>query len=191
MKKEDDVKDTPDYSGEFDPNLKLNDFSKEALVRLLVATGKLYTGVDPIWVAAMRERFGDRVAFDWDKEVWSAGTQHEVYRITKALNITGNDVAAVFKYFQFSPGFGVLFDIDWDLKNRNHGIMTVTRCLGVVWWERTKDHALQKFTCEEIEIPMFQRIAEYFNPKMKATALKLPPRKDENGIACRWEVKIE
>lgn len=185
------MKDLPDYSGEFDPNLKLKDFSKDALIKLLVAAGKLYTGVDPIWVAAMRRRLGDRVAFDYDKEIWETGTQSEVRRITKALNIEGNDVETVFKYFQFSPGFGVLFDIDWDLKDRNYGIMTVTRCSGVVWWERTKDHALQKFTCEEIEIPMFQRIAEYFNPKMKATALKLPPRNSDDDIACRWEFKVE
>jgi len=184
------MKDLADYGGEFDPQLKLQDFSKDALIRLLVTASKLYTGVDPLWVAAMRKKFGDRVAFDYDKEIWQAGTLNEVRRVTKAMNIKGNDVAALFKYFQFSPGFGVLFDIDWDLKDNSYGIMTVTRCSGVLWWERTKDHALQKFTCEEIEVPMFQRIAEYFNPNMKATALKLPPRKGEDDIACRWEFKI-
>ncbi len=185
------MKDLPDYSGEFDPDLKLQDFSKDALIKLLVATGKLYVGVDPIWVATMRQIYGDRVAFNYDKQVWQAGTESDIHRITKALNITGNDVAAVFKYFQFNPGFGVLFDVDWDLKDKNHGIMTVTRCLGVLWWEKTGDQALQKFTCEEIEIPMFQRIAEHFNPKMKATALKLPPRDNMNDVACRWEFKVE
>jgi hypothetical protein len=184
------VKDLPDYSGIFDPELKLQDFSKDALIRLLAAASKLYVGVGPMWVAAMRERFGDRTAFDYDKEIWQAGTLSEVRRVAKALNIAGNDVEAVFKYFQFSPGFGVLFDIDWDLKSRDHGIMTVTRCSGVVWWERTGDKALQKYTCEEVEVPMFQRIAEYFNPNMKATALKLPPRKGEDDIACQWEFKI-
>jgi hypothetical protein len=191
MKEEAEMKDLLDYSGEFNPQLKLQDFSKDALIRLLVAASKLYTGIDPLWVAAMRKKFGDRVAFDYDKEIWQTGTLNEVRRVAKALNITGNDVAALFKYFQFSPGFGVLFDIDWDLKDRNHGIMTVTRCNGVIWWERTEDHALQKFTCEEIEIPMFQRVAAYFNPRMKATALKLPPRKSEDDIACRWEFKVE
>jgi hypothetical protein len=191
MKKGAEMKDLPDYSGEFNPNLKLQDFSKEALIKLLVAAGKLYTGVDPLWVAAMRQRFGDRVAFDYDKEIWQAGTLNEVHRTAKALNIKGNDVASVFKFLQFSPGFGVLFDIDWDLKDSHYGIMTVTRCNGVVWWERNKDHELQKFTCEEIEVPMFQRIAEYFNPDMKATALKLPPRKGADDIACQWEFKIE
>jgi hypothetical protein len=191
MKKEAEMKDLPDYSGDFDPQLKLQYFSKEALIRLLVAASKLYTGIDPLWVAATRKRFGDRAAFDYDREIWQTGTLNEVRRVAKALNITGNDVAALFKYFQFSPGFGVLFDIDWDLKDMNHGIMTVTRCNGVIWWERTGDHALQKFTCEEIEIPMFQRVASYFNPRMKATALKLPPRKSEQDIACRWEFKVE
>ena len=183
--------DLVDYSGEFDPNLKLEDFSKEALIQLLKAAGKLYVGVDPLWVSIMRQRHGDRVAFDLDKEIWQTGTTIDVHRTAKALNITGNDVEAVFKYFQFSPGFGVLFDLEWDLKDSNHGIMTVTRCSGVTYWERNQDHTLQKFTCEEIEIPMFQRIAEYFNPKMKATALKLPPRNDANDIACKWEFKIE
>lgn len=185
------MKELADYSGDFDPQLKLQDFSKDALIKLLITAGRLYTGVDPLWVAAMRKRFGDRVAFDYDKEIWQAGTLNEVRRVTRALDITGSDVAAVFKYFQFSPGFGVLFDIDWDLRDRNYGIMTVTHCSGVLWWERNGDNALQKFTCEEIEKPMFQRIAEYFNPKMKATALKLPPRERENDIACRWEFKIE
>ncbi len=183
--------DLADYSGDFNPNLKLEDFSKEALIKLLVAAGKLYVGVDPLWVSTMRERYGDRVAFDLDKEIWQAGTTIDVHRTAKALNIIGNDVEAVFKYFQISPGFGILFDLDWDLKDSNHGIMTVTRCSGVTYWEKNQDHALQKFTCEEIEIPMFQRIAEYFNPKMKATALKLPPRNGENDIACQWEFKIE
>jgi hypothetical protein len=185
------LKDLRDYSGDFDPQLNLRDFSKDALISLLVAASKLYTGVDPIWVAAMRKRYGDRVAFDYDKEVWQTGTLNEVHRIAKALNIEGDDVEAVFKYFQFSPGFGVLFDIDWDLKNSNHGIMTVTRCMGVTWWEKTGDRALQQFTCEEVEVPMFQRIAEYFNPNMKVTALKLPPRKGENDIACQWEFRVE
>ena len=37
------MKELPDYSGDFDPNLKLQDFSKEALIKLLLAAGKLYT----------------------------------------------------------------------------------------------------------------------------------------------------
>ena len=183
--------DLADYSGEFDPNLTLQDFSKEALIKLLIAAGRLYTGMDPLWVSAMRQKYGDRVAFDLDKEIWQTGTLADIHRTNKALNITGNDVAAVFKFLQFSPGFGVLFDIEWDLKNKNHGIMTVTRCSGVTWWERNGDDTLQKFTCEEIEIPMFQRIAEYFNPNMKATALKLPPRNGSDDIACHWEFRIE
>ena len=184
------MRDVPDYSGPFDPQLTLQDFSKDALIRLLAAASKLYVGVGPMWVATMRKRFDDRTAFDFDKEVWQSGTLSEVRRVARALNITGNDVEAVFRYFQFSPGFGVLFGIDWDLRSRDHGIMTVNRCSGVLWWERTGDQALQKYTCEEVEVPMFQRIAEYFNPRMKATALKLPPRKGENDIACRWEFTI-
>jgi hypothetical protein len=35
------------------------------------------------------------------------------------------------------------------------------------------------------------RYSEAINPKMKVTALKLPPRKSKDEIACRWEIGLE
>ena len=185
------MKELEEYSGKFDPYVKLHDFSKDALVKLLTAAGKLYMGLDGLWVAAMRKKFGDRTAFDYDKEIWQTGTLIELRRVTEALNIKGNDVAAVFKFLQVDPGFGVWFELEFDLKNENHGIMTVTRCNPLLMFERNKDNDLQKVVCEEIEVPMFQVVAEYFNPDMKATALKLPPRSSDSDIPCQWEFKVE
>ena len=180
-----------DYSGRFDPQVKLQDFSKDALVGLLTAAGKLYMGLDGLWVASMRQKFGDRTAFDYDKEIWRTGTLLELRRVTEALNIKGDNVAAVFKFLQVDPGFGVWFELEFDLRNENYGIMTVTRCNPLLMFERNKDRDLQKMVCEEIEVPMFQVVAEYFNPDMKATALKLPPRKGQDDIACQWEFKVK
>ncbi len=38
-----------DYSGQFNPNLKLEDFSKEVLVKLIKMYGRLYMAVDGFW----------------------------------------------------------------------------------------------------------------------------------------------
>jgi hypothetical protein len=61
-----------DYSGEFNADLTLPDFSKEAILRLLVASGKLYLGIDGIWTGLMRKKHGDKVGYSAD----CGGTEH-------------------------------------------------------------------------------------------------------------------
>ena len=43
------MSDRHDYSGEFDPDLRLEDFSKEALVRLLRAYRTIFVGLMGMW----------------------------------------------------------------------------------------------------------------------------------------------
>ena len=190
-----------DYSGEFNPDLTLPDLSKEALIRLLVGASKLYLGIDGVWTAMMRKKYGDKVAFDYDKEVWfSQALALDIRRTVEALNIKGNDIPTLFKYFQFGPGFSVIYvgpppkfepRVKFELKNKNHGIMTVTRCNSLEYFERHGDTELQKLACDEIDLPAFQWLARHFNPDIKCRALKLPPRKSKDEIACQWEFKIK
>jgi len=189
-----------DYSGEFDPNLTLRDFSKEALIKLLVSASKAYLGIDGVWTGLMRQKFGDRVAFDYDKEVWfSQGLALDMRRTMEPLSITGDDIAALFKYLQFSPGFAVIYVgpppgfepyVKFELKNKNLGIMTVTRCHSLAYFERHQDWELQKLACEEIDWPAWKWLASQFNPKIEVTPLKLPPRKSKDEIACQWEFRL-
>ncbi len=190
-----------DYSGEFDPNLTLRDFSKEALIKLLVSASKAYLGIDGVWTTLMRQKYGDRMAFDYDKEVWfTQGLALDILRTVGPLNIEGNDIATVFKYLQFSPGFAVIYVgpppefepyVKFELKNENHGIMTVTRCHSLEYFERHHDSDLQKLACEEIDVPAWQWLANQFNPDIKVSPLKLPPRKSKDEIACQFEFKLE
>jgi len=180
-----------DYSGEYKPDLKLTDFTQEALAKLLDAAGKLYLGADGMWTTVIRKRYGEEVALSCSKEVWETNWKHEVVRPCEAMNIKGNDVATAFKHLQIDPGFAVMFDCEFDLKNKNHGIYTVTRCNTLDYCERHNNTWLQKLACEELDEPLFKRHAAYFNPDIKVTALKLPPRKSKSDIACRWEYKLE
>lgn len=190
-----------DYSGDFNADLTLPDFSKEALMRLLVASGKLYLGIDGIWTGLMRKKYGDRAAFDLDKEVWfSKGLELDIKQTCEAMNIVGGDIPTLFKYLQFGPAFSVIYvgpppkfepRVQFELKDRNHGIMTVTRCNSLEYFERHKDTALQKLACEEIDLPAFKWIAKWFNPKIECEPIKLPPRRSPDDVACRWEFRME
>ncbi|MFC1944101.1 DUF6125 family protein [Chloroflexota bacterium] len=180
-----------DYSGDYKPDLNLTDFSKEALIRLVIAAAKLYLGADGMWTTVISKRYGNDVALDCSREVWATNYMHEIRRPCEAMNIEGDDVATAFKHLQIDPAFAVMFDCDFDLKSKNHGVFTVKRCNTLDYCERHNDTWLQKLACEELDTPLFQKTAEYFNPKMKANPLKLPPRKDKDDIACQWEYVIE
>jgi hypothetical protein len=189
--KGEEMKDLQDYSGEFIPDIRLQDFSKDALIRLLQEASRNYLGHDLVWAETIGKRYGE-ASFSCHKEVWELGTPNEVLRGTRAMNISGNDVAAFLKYLQIDPGFGVLFGIKCELPSPDLGVLTVTHCPGLEWAEQygpTED--FKKMACEEMEVPLFLKAAKLFNPNMKVNALKLPPRNSADDIACQWEIRLE
>ncbi|NQT47707.1 MAG: hypothetical protein HQ578_01885, partial [Chloroflexi bacterium] len=94
------MEEMQDYSGPLRPDLKMEEFSKEALVRLWQAAGKLYVGLDGIWYSLIRERYGEDVARELDAELWRREAPLEVRRNREAMNIWGDDVESVLKFLQ-------------------------------------------------------------------------------------------
>jgi len=165
------------------------DFSKEALLRLWIATSKLYTGVDGIWMSMMRERFGDELACELDREVWTKrGTPLEFHRIREAMNIRGTDVAALFKFFQIHPQLtGLEYEVEFDLKSQTHGIYTIKRCRSLEYFERHREGKILKYVCQVIDKEAMETTARLFDPNMEVTPLKLPPRESRDEVACVWK----
>ncbi len=183
--------DLSDYSGKLVPVVNMKDFSKDALVRSWHAAAKLYVGLDGLWYTLLRERFGEDVARELDTELWKRAANLEVRRIREAMNIWEDDVESVLKFLQVDPGGGGVLDIECEMKDKNHGIFTVTRCRGLEYFERHGEIELQKNACEVLDAEGFEQAAQFFNPKIKVTALKLPPRKSKDEIACQWEFALE
>jgi len=181
-----------DYSGEFRPDLKLDDFAKDALLKLLVAYARCYAGMDGLWFTLARERFGEKVARELDEEIWTHRAMGpEARRICEALNIRGNDVATLFKFFQTQPGFaGLGFELEYDLKDANHGICTCHRCLSIEYFARHGEMERARWVCERIDQLGFEAVARYFNPRMTVTPLKLHPRSKDDVPHCIWEYRI-
>jgi len=184
------MRELKDYSGEFRSDISMHDFSKDTLVQAWIAAAKLYIGIDGIWNTVVRERYGDQVALDLDAEVWRRNTPLEVRRVREAMSISGDDVAALLKTYQCDPGVTGVAEIECELRNRNHGVLTFRRCLSLEYFERHGDEALQKFACE-LDVREIPNYAHLFNPNIKVKCLKLPPRKSRDEIACQWEFKIE
>ncbi|MBM4463285.1 MAG: hypothetical protein FJ012_08100 [Chloroflexi bacterium] len=186
------MEELQDYSGRLRPDLDMRDFSKDALVRLWQASGKLYVGLDGLWFNLIREQFGEQKARELSRENWKRETPLEVRRHREAMNIWGEDVESYLKYLQVDIGAGGIWpDFRCEMTGENRGILTIKRCLSLEYFERHGDITLQKHACEVLDAEGFQWAAHLFHPRMKAVPLKLPPRKHTGEIACQWEFRIE
>jgi len=182
-----------DYSGEFRPDAKLQDFSKDTILRLWRANSLIYMLLGGLWFDTVKDKLGEEVALECEKEVWlkRGGCQNDFVPPMQALKIEGNDVATLLKAFQFAPGEAGWLDIECELKNNNHGVLTTRRCPALEIFEHSGDTVRQKHACVDICVPGMQLTGEHINPKIKCHALKLPPRDSENDVACVWEFKID
>jgi hypothetical protein len=186
------MKEIKDYGGEFQPNLKLEDFSKEGLIQLVRAAAKLYGGLNQYWYKAVKDKLGEEAANQIQEYVWvkKGASEAEINTVCNAMNITGSDVSSYFKFFQCTPVNATMIDMVFELKDHDHGILTVTRCAPLQVWERNHEPGIQKHMCEVVERMGFQIGATMFNPRMKTTPIKLPPRQSKKDIACQWLFEV-
>ena len=174
-----------DYSGEFLPELKLSDFSPDALARLLKLYAKLYIALDGIWYLTLKERLGSDEALACDIKAWERNCKYEMARIKRHLKIRGNDVAALMKALQFCP-WCLMMEYHIDIKDSNSALMTVTYCPTLDALEQ-EGKGRENEICRIVEPTVLKAYASFFDPNIKVNGLKLPPRKNKDDICCQWE----
>jgi len=183
--------DMNDYSGKFKPDMKYSDFSKEALVKLVDEFARAYVAMDGDWFQLVARKVDQATAFDLEIEMYTKMLYPYICkRLNNALNITGNDVEALFKTMQVMPDGGQdMMDMDWDLINGNHGILTVKVCRPLLFIEK-EGKGREAIVCARLEQACFDSLSQLTNPAIKVKAIKLPPRKSKDEIACKWEFKL-
>ena len=183
------MKKLNDYSGEFLPELKLNDFSPDTLADLLKLYSKLYIGLDGFWYLTVQERISNEEALACDKQTWESACKYEMARITKQLNIQGNDVAAYMKALQISPWFRNM-EYQMEINNKNEAMITVSYCPTLYGLEK-EGGGREDEICNLVCAKTYEHYAAFFSPAIKIKCLKSPPRKSKDEICCQWEVNLE
>lgn len=179
-----------DYSGPFKPDLTFADFSKETLLKLMNVWQYAWLHMSGAWFEAVRERVGLDTANDCVLQAWLTVADRVHPRYLSVLNFQPTTVREALKCFQVGPdnSTGGLFRCEYDFRSDNHVIMTVLQCRTLAAYERSAPEMIH-WTCHVLEQAVFQK--QLINPAIKVTPLILPPRQDPNGIACKWEFKIE
>ena len=178
------------YSGPFDPNIRFEDFSKEMLIKLFKEYQRAYLIVLGEWHRVMRERYGEVAAIECDNSQWMVAGPLVASFLCKALKIKPVNVESFFKHMQMDPGFPMrLFDIEWELVNPNLGYITVKKCTALMVNEIAgKGYEIPM--CHVEECPTMINTAFYHNPNLIFKPVKLPPRKSQDEIPCKWEARI-
>ena len=187
-----------DYSGKFVPDIRYDDFSKDALLKLVKLYSRIYLGYMGLWSTVLAEHMSAEEVFKYQTEVYlKTARLFEAPGIVKALNIKGNDVMALAKVMQMIPDGSSkdrgTYDGTYEVKSNNHAILTIKSCKTLDWWENQGDTKSIDICCsvggvEELTIVEY---ANFINPDIKITAIKVPPRKSKDEIACQWDIKLE
>ena len=183
------MRDLKDYSGQFVPDIKLSNFSQGALLRLASLYSRLYIALDGFWYIGVMERMGNEEALACDLRAWERGIGYEMRKMTEMLNIRGNDVAALMKYFQVAPWFQQM-KYEIELANAKAGTITFTYCptLEALEKEGKGRHAQ---ICSIVEPEQFRQCASFFNPEMRVKCLTPLPREKNEDVPCIWRFWLD
>jgi hypothetical protein len=183
-----------DYSGEFVPKIDLHDFSKDFLIRLMHAWSSAYLRIDEIWNQAVVKHTGDaQLALNCELDCWFNVAERTVPRIAKAANIEVKDIVDAMKVWQMCPDgtLAGVYEAEYDIKNRNHIILAVTRCRTLEFLEKNAPERIRT-VCHDIDIPMNEKYLTALVPdaEMKPLLLHDKPREKPNETPCIWELKL-
>lgn len=168
------------------PDLKLSDFSPDTLADLLTLYAKSYIALDGFWYLTIKERVGNEEALACDISNAKKVCQYEMAKITRQVNIQGNDVIALIKAIQLTPWLRHT-QYAVEVRDGNNARFTVTHCPTLDALER-EGEGRENEICNIVCPKTYKAYASFFNPNIEAECLKLPPRKSKDEICCQWEL---
>ena len=120
-----------DYSGAFNPALKFEDFSKEFLLKLMKVWQSAWLIMEGSWYDVVRERCGQEVADSCNLATWVRVAERVNPRYAKIANIELNTVVDSLKASQLplDNPVGGGFPCEYDIRDENHVVMTVNKCI--------------------------------------------------------------
>lgn len=186
-----------DYSGPFQPDLHISDFSKEGLMKLVEVGGSIYGDVNRKWYQAANKRFGQKIADEMHHEVWFAAGgagDHENFTISKLMGFENEDAeTTAMKVWQCLPAMNTRMTLRFKQTGDGEWEMYTPQCDVPETGER-EGPAVMAYMCDKIcghlELFGFRHGAARWNEKIRIDPLKLPPRADAGEPHCRWKIAM-
>lgn len=186
-----------DYSGPFDPDITLENFSREFLAGLTHEFNLIGHLLDRVGQPLVAMEHGEAGFTRSGIEEWQCASPVYSKRMQKLMKFEGSDVGTVFKNIQLEVGAPQQFlDFQFRLDSPEYGEFWLPFCGALNDLEiNGNDTNLIKAMCHDIEDPTFDATAAATNPYMVMRPLHRPPfNREANRTgrypACRWKVYI-
>mgnify|MGYP001823466873 CR=1 FL=1 len=180
------------YDGPFDPDVRLEDFSRQTLADLgreYLLMGHLAgTCASPL----VMQGFGPEASTEISIEQWMGASPIYSKRMQRALGFEGTTVETVFKNLQIEVGAPAQFlDFQFRLDRPDYGEFWLPHCGALMDVEPLGEQAV-RLMCHDIEDPTFDATAAAVNRMMKMRPIHRPPRVPEGRYPhCHWKVYID
>lgn len=186
-----------DYSGPFQPDLHVSDFSKEGLMKLVEVGGSIYGAVNRQWYKAAIARFGQEVADEMHHEVWfdeGGAGDHENHVISKLMGFADEDAeTTAMKVWQCLPAMSTRMTLEFEQKDDREWEMRTPQCDIPETGEREGPEVMAYMCdkiCGHLELFGFRHGAARWNEKVRIDPLTLPPRAHSGEPHCRWSIRM-
>jgi hypothetical protein len=144
--------------------------------------------IDGFWFLSMKDRAGNEEAIACDNWVWGRVVKKMLHDLAELIGVEGKDVVDFMTVIQATPLHHVVEE-EMEAQSRNQATLTVTHCPTLAALEK-EDAGRDALHCRLACSVTRARHAKLFNPAIEVKCLTMPPRKDKQGIFCRWEYKI-
>jgi len=182
------MKNSQDNEAGVELDLKLEDLPGDSLIGLVRLYSRLMMDIDGFWFLSMKDRAGNEAAIACDNWVWGKVVKKMLDDLAELIGVEGRDVVDFMRVIQATPLHYVVEE-KMEAQDRNQATLTVTYCPTLAALEK-EDAGRDTLHCRLACSVTRATHAKLFNPAMEVKCLTMPPRRDKQGIFCRWEYKI-
>ncbi len=186
-----------DYSGPFQPDLHLSDFSREGLMKLVEVGGSIYGTVNRLWYREVAKRLGAEVADEIHHQVWfgeGGAGDHENELISSLMGFAEEDAeTTAMKVWQCLPAMSTRMTLRFEPAGEGGWEMRTPQCDVPETGEREGPEVMAYMCdkiCGHLELFGFRHGAARWNEKIRIDPVKLPPRASPDEPHCRWKIRM-
>jgi len=165
--------------------MKLEDLSREDLIKLVETYAKNWLAHDGCWFLAAEEKLGLETAIELDTRAWACFSPLEARRIMQAFGIAeGGGLEALEKALDYR----LYASINRQAAERVRGDTLRLRMVECRVQQARQRKGLPPFPCKSVGLVEYAQFARAVDPGIETTCVHAPPDAVTNSF-CEWEFK--
>ena len=163
--------------------MKLEDLSKEELIKLCKMYAKNWLAHDGCWFLSVEEKFGIETAIEIDKKSWEKFTVVEAKRVMEEFNIKKDGgLDSLEKALQYR----LYATVNEQLIERV-GEKLIFKMVDCRVQSARKKKNLAPFPCSDVGMIEYSLFAKTIDPRIKTKCISCPPNRTTDEFWCGWE----